>query len=241
MKRLFVVVVLGGLLAAPAVAAGRGGARRRPGRDVHEPAGEAHEAAGEGAGEGAEHEAPTIDSGKLTWQIVNFLALVAVLAWFGGRALNKAMAARHEQLKSELRAASEAKTAAEARLAREEKRLAALEQEIVAIRTGIKQEAEAEKARLIELAEERARRIKEETTFLLDQQVKEAELTLRHEAARVALEMAEQLVRRSLTGSDQQRLLDSFVADVAGDGARAPRAGEKPPTDGSARLPGSVI
>ena len=239
MKRLFVVVVLGGLLAAPAVVKAEEEHGIGQAATVHEPAGEAHEGAEQG--EGGEHEVPAIDNGKLTWQIVNFVALVAVLAWFGGRALNKAMAARHEQLKSELRAASEAKTAAEARLAREEKRLAALEQEIVAIRTGIKQEAEAEKARLIELAEERARRIKEETTFLLDQQVKEAELTLRHEAARVALEMAEQLVRRSLTGSDQQRLLDSFVADVSGDGARSARAGEKPPTDGGARLPGSVI
>jgi hypothetical protein len=35
--------------------------------------------------------------------------------------------------------------------------------------------------------------------------------------------------------------VDCFVADVSGDGARTPRGGEKPPTDGSARLPGSVL
>jgi F-type H+-transporting ATPase subunit b len=180
----------------------------------------AHEAReAESPGEASEHEAPHLDGAKLAWQIINFVALVAVLGWFGGRALNKALAARHEQLRNELAQAAEAKVAAEARLAKEEKRLAALEQEIASIRAGIKQEAEAEKARLIELAEERARRIKEETTFLLDQQVKEAEATLRRQAAQTAVEMAEQIVRRSLSAGDQQRLLDGFVSDVTAPGA----------------------
>ena len=94
----------------------------------------------------------------------------------------------------------------------QEKRLAALEQEIAAIRAGIKQEAEAEKARLIALAEERAKRIKDETTFLLEQQVKEAELTLRREAAQAAVDMAEQLVRkRDGAPADQQRTASDAV------------------------------
>ena len=94
---------------------------------------------------------------------------------FGGPAINKALLARHTQLKAELASAAEARAAAEARLAEQEKRLAALEHEIAAIQAGIKQEAEVEKARLIATAEERAKRIQEETSFLLDQQVKEAE------------------------------------------------------------------
>lgn len=212
------IAALGWLLAAS------GGARAEESAGQGE-ATASHEAGGEGHGEAAEEEAPHIDGWKLTWQILNFAGVVFVLGWFGGRALSKALAARHEQLRNELAQAAEAKAAAEARLAKSERRLAALEQEIAAMRAGIKQEAEAEKARLIELAEERARRIKEETTFLLDQQVKEAETTLRRQAARTAVEMAEQIVRRSLNASDQQRLLDGFVADVTtADGGRVPRS-----------------
>jgi F-type H+-transporting ATPase subunit b len=170
----------------------------------------------EGTGDvGAEHEGAHIDAGKLAAQLVNFAALAFVLVWFGGKAINKALLARHQQLKSEMASAAEAKAAAEARLAVQEKRLAALEQEIASIRAGIKEEAESEKARLIALAEERARRIKDETSFLLAQQVKEAELQLRHEAGKAAVDMAEQLVRKSMGPADQQRMLDAFVGDVA--------------------------
>jgi F-type H+-transporting ATPase subunit b len=181
-----------------------------PARAEHEPG---HE--GGAAHEGAEHE-PGLDTGKLALQLLNFGVLVGIVAFFGGKAINKALLARHQQLKADLVAASDARAAAEQRAAVQEKRLASLETEIAGIRAGIKEEAEAEKQRLIAAAEERAKRIGDETKFLLDQQVKEAEATLKREVAEAAVKIAEQLVTRSLTGADQQRLVDTFVADAAG-------------------------
>jgi F-type H+-transporting ATPase subunit b len=170
---------------------------------------------------------PEIHGWKLAAQLVNFGLLAFILIKFGGPAVSKALTARHQQLKADLAAASEAKAAAEKRLAVQEQRLATLEQEIAGIRAGIKQEAEAEKARLIELAEERARRIQEETKFLLDQQAKQAEADLRREAAKMAVDMAEKMVRGAVNAGDQQRMVDSFVGDVA-----APTGGR--PSGGSA-------
>ncbi len=172
----------------------------------------------EGAAIGDElprHETPVIHGKSLALQLLNFAVLVFVLVKFGGPAIGKALAARHQQLKADLAAASAARAEAEARLAQQEARLSALEQEIEGIRTGVKAEAEAEKARLIALAEERAKRIREETTFVLDQQVKEAEERLRREVALAAVDLAEQMVKKALGAADQQRLVDSFVADVA--------------------------
>ena len=170
----------------------------------------------EGVESGAEgHEPPHLDGGKLALQFLNFGVLAFILAWFGGKALNKALLARHEQLKADLVSASEARAAAEARVAAQERRLASLEIEIEDIRTGIRAEAEAEKQRLIAAAEERAQSIAEETKFLLDQQVKEAEATLKREVAEAAVKIASELVTRSLDARDQQRLVDTFVADVA--------------------------
>jgi len=166
------------------------------------------------AAQGGEHE-PGLDTGKLAFQLINFAVLAGILGWFGGRAINKALLERHNQLKADLTAASEARAVAEKRATVQEKRLASLEGEIEAIRAGIKQEAESEKQRLIAAAEERAKRIGEETRFLLDQQVKEAEATLRREVAEAAVKIAEQLVTRSLNAGDQQRLVDTFVADAA--------------------------
>ncbi|HVZ73227.1 MAG TPA: ATP synthase F0 subunit B [Polyangia bacterium] len=159
-------------------------------------------------------EAPKLDVGRLGLQILNFAVLVGVLVFFGGKAINKALLARHEQLKADLAEASAARAAAEARAAEQEKRLASLETEIAGIRAGIEQEAEAERDRLVAAAEERAKRIGEETKFLLDQQVKQAEAALKREVAEAAVKIAEQLVTKSLGQNDQQRLVDSFVTDV---------------------------
>ena len=171
------------------------------------------EAAHEG---GAEAEpAPKLDTGKLALQLLNFAVLAGIIGWFGGKAINKALLARHQQLKADLVAAAEARSAAEGRAVVQQKRLETLETEIADMRAGIKQEAEDEKQRLIAAAEARAKSITEETTFLLDQQVKEAEITLRREVAEAAVKIAEQLVTRSMNAGDQQRLVDTFVSDVA--------------------------
>jgi F-type H+-transporting ATPase subunit b len=190
-----------------------GGARvARAGEESETAAAHAPGQAGE-----AEHEhEPEIHGKNLAMQLLNFAVLAFILVKFGGGAINKALLARHEQLKVDLTAAAEARRAAEERAEVQGKRLGSLEDEIAALRAGIKQEAEAEKARLIATAEERAARIAEETRFLLDQQVKEAEALLRREVAEAAVKIAEQLVTRALDGRDQQRMLDSFVDDVAG-------------------------
>ena len=168
-----------------------------------------------------EEEAPKIDAGKLALQFVNFAVLVGVLVYFGRKPLRQALQARHEQLKADLAAAAEARTAAAARLDKQNARLASLEQEIADIRAGIKQEAEAEKARLIAMAEERAKRIREESEFMIEQQVKQAEEDLRRETAAAAVALAEKIVRSQLGAADQQRLIDTFVGDVASpNGAR---------------------
>ena len=203
-------------LSAAAVSASAGLARAD-----EKAAEQAAEAAEHPGGELVDHEAPAINVKKLALQLLNFGVLVFILVKFGGPAIGKALAARHQQLKADLAAAATARAEAEARLKRQEARLAALEQEIEGIRTGVKAEAEAEKARLIALAEERAKRIKEETSFVLDQQIKEAEARLRREVAQAAVDLAEQMVKKSLGPTDQQRLVDSFVADV---GAPTPSA-----------------
>ena len=167
-------------------------------------------------------QAPKLDTGKLALQLLNFAVLAGIIGWFGGKAINKALLARHQQMKADLVTAAEARTAAEGRAAVQAKRLETLETEIADMRAGIKQEAEDEKQRLIAAAEERAKSIAGETSFLLDQQVKEAEITLRREVAEAAVKIAEQLVTRSMNAGDQQRFVDTFVSDVAAAPATTP-------------------
>jgi len=127
----------------------------------------------------AEHseEAPSIDGKKFALQLVNFGVLLAILIKFGGSAVNKALATRHEQLKAEV---------------------------------------EVEKAHLISAAEERAKRIREETAFVVEQQIKEAQVALRREVADSALRIAEETLRRGVTAEDQRRMVEGFMSEVVG-------------------------
>ena len=203
---------------------------------VHEPTipgHEAHETVATGA---AEHSAPHPEghaagqsehgaghgehagfSGKtFALQLLNFGVLLFLLIWFGGRAMNKSLRARHEQLKGEISEAARLRDEATKKFQAQEQRVADLEKEITALRASLRQDAEREQARLIEGAQERAKRIQEEMRFQLSQQVKEAELLLRAEVASASVKLAEELVRKSVNTDDERRLAREFVAGFAG-------------------------
>jgi F-type H+-transporting ATPase subunit b len=226
LRSIMQLIAIAGALASPAIAIA--------GQDEPGPA-EAHkdEAAAEAQGEGAEHEAPSIEGKRLAFQFLNFGVLVFILVKFGGPPVSRALQARSQQIKSDLASAAELRAAAQARFEQQEKRLASLEQEIAAITAGIKQEAEAEKARLIAMAEERAKRIREESEFIIEQQVKQAEEDLRRQTAVAAVALAEKIVRSQLGAADQQRLIDTFVGDVASANGARPAPPYSGPTGAS--------
>lgn len=192
--------------------------------------GTGHEVGAAGAvvpGTGHGHHGPSFDAKTFGLQLVNFGLLGFVLVFFGGKAINKALLQRHETMKLDLAEASRLRAAAEVRLKEQERRLTNLEAELNTLRANLKHEAQAEKGRLIATAEEKSRRIQHETQFLLEQQVKDAELRFRAEVAASAARVAEEIVRRQVNAGDLQRLANSFAAEVDG--------GAQPPVTSAAR------
>lgn len=184
-----------------------------------EAAEETAEGHGQGHGEGHGGHAG-VDPKTLTLQLLNFGVLLFILIWFGGRAISKALRGRHEQLKTDIEGAAQRRAQAEQRFREQESRMANLEKELVALRAEVQQAGERERARLLEGAQEKAKRIQEETKFQLEQQVKEAELRLRAEVANTALKVADELLKRSVGPEDDRRLAQEFAA-----GAGQPQAG----------------
>jgi F-type H+-transporting ATPase subunit b len=192
--------------------------------------------AAEHGGGGGEHHA-SLDLKTLGLQLLNFGILLFILVKFGGGAINKALQQRHDQLKADLDEANRIRTAAETKFKAQEKRLANLEQELAAMRAAIVQDAENEKARIVAAAQEKAQRIQQETTFQLQQQVKEAEARFRLEVAQAASRVADELLRKSVTPSDEQRLSQTFVAELGADGGRPRGPGPEPDKGGQPRPP----
>jgi F-type H+-transporting ATPase subunit b len=166
-------------------------------------------------GEHGEHAG--VDAKTLALQLLNFGVLLFILIWFGGRALSKAFRSRHNQLKSDIESAANQRALAEQRFREQDARFANLEQELAALRAAVKEEGMRERVRLLAGADEKAKRIQDETRFQLDQQIKEAELRLRAEVASTAVKVADELLKRSVNADDERRLAQDFAA-----GAGAP-------------------
>ena len=175
------------------------------------PHGEGH-ASGQGE-HGAEHgEHQGFSVGTFVLQLVNFGVLLFLLIRFGGRAMNKSLRARHEQLKGDIHEAARLRDEATQKFQAQDKRVADLEKEIAALRASIRQDAAREQVRLLEGAQERAKRIQDDMRFQLNQQVKDAESLLRAEVASASVKLAEELVRKSINTEDERRLAREFVA-----------------------------
>lgn len=190
-----------------------------------------HTASALGMGEhgGGEHHG--LDLKRLGFQLVNFGLLVFILVKFGGGAINKTLRARHDQLKTDLDAANRLRVDAELRFRSQEQRLANLQNEIAKMRAQMKDAADGERVRLVAAAEEKAKRIGDDTKFQLDQQVKEAQIRLRAEVAAAAVKVADELLHRSVNASDEQRLVQTFVAELGGRATAPGPDGQSGPRD----------
>lgn len=163
---------------------------------------------------GGEHHA---DSGAqlkdFGWRVVDFLLLAGILVW----ALKKAnvkgsLADRQVQIEKNLREASEAREAAEAKLKEYTEKLAKANQEVDELRAAMLKEAEAEKHRIVAEAKTSAEKIAVQAAQAADQEVLKARAELRAEAARLAVELA----AGKLTGAVQQADHDRMVQDYLG-------------------------
>jgi F-type H+-transporting ATPase subunit b len=173
----------------------------------------ASEGGSEHAAAHGEHGEHASFSGKtFALQLLNFGVLLFLLIYFGGRAMNKSLRARHDQLKGDIHEAARLRDEAMEKFNTQEQRVSNLENEIAALRASMQKDAEREQARLLEGAQERTKRIQDEMRFQMDQQVKEAELLLRAEVASASVKLAEGLVRKAVNMDDERRLAQEFVA-----------------------------
>lgn len=158
---------------------------------------------------------PIVRDPKATaWAVPNFLILVTILVYFAGGPLNEMFAGRRRELKAAIDAAEAARKEAEARYNEYQARLARLDQELAAIRSELKAEAEAEKAKVLAEADKQAKRIKTEAEFTAKQELLMAQYRLREEAARLAVEVAEKVIRGTIDDSDRDRLLNEYLTKI---------------------------
>lgn len=158
------------------------------------------------------------DSGVLLkdflWRCLNFAVTIGLLAYFIAKPLRKGLAGRSEQIAASLEEAEKLRAEAEARYAEIEKKLANASEEIEAVKRELREDGEREKEKILAEARAMAEKIRAEAQKSAELEVERARRQLQAEASRMAVEIAEKMLREKCDDSDQARLVDEYIQKV---------------------------
>ncbi len=148
------------------------------------------------------------------WKWINFLILVGGLGYLIGKNAGPFFAGRSAAIRKDLEESLAQRKDAEVRAAEVERRLAALEGEIVVLRSESGRELKAGAERIsLQTAEEIAK-VQAQAGQEIASAGKQARAELKRYAAELAVGLAEQKVRARMTPGTQDALVDSFVRDL---------------------------
>lgn len=147
-------------------------------------------------------------------KLLNFAILVGALVYFLRTPIANYLASRSTQIRQDLVTAAEMKTAASAQLAEIDKKMQALPAELEALRRQGAEDVKAEQARITQTAAEERERLLEQTRREIDMRLRIARRELTEHAARLAVQVAETRIRRTITPDDQIRLVDRYASQL---------------------------
>ena len=154
--------------------------------------------------------------GEILKQAINFLILAGVLVYFLRKPLASFLKERSELQRKAIDDAAKALAEAKEKLAAIESRTAKLADEIAGMNAKMDIDAAAEARRLQETVDLEISRIRTQSEFTGEQEVKKAREELRREASLLTARAAEELVRKSLSPEDQERLVRENLEKIEG-------------------------
>ncbi len=172
-------------------------------------------------GDKDEHGNPIVPVTPYVYVLVNAAILFIAYYKFGKKPIGDGLAERHNSIAKELAEASRIKEEAEARAAEYKDKLERLEEELQQIKADIIKAGEADRARIVREAEEKADRMKKDAQFLLDQELKQLRNDMITFTAEAAVAAAEAVLKSKVTPADHDRLADEFLKDVSKTETRA--------------------
>jgi F-type H+-transporting ATPase subunit b len=191
-------------------------------QEGHEPPKTGEPAKGhESAREAGAHPSESGHGGLELWKWANFLVLAGGLGYLVGKNAGPFFSARSHQIRKDMVEAQEARREAETRAADVDRRLAALDSEIAALRADSQREAQAETERLARHTASEIAKIQANAEREIASAGKAARTELKRYAAELAIALAEQRLRDRITPETQHALVRGFVRDLE---PSAPRA-----------------
>ena len=183
--------------------------------ESHQPAEAGHEAPQ------GEHAAPA-EHGSSIWSVVakllNFAILAGTLVYFLRTPLSAYMRDRAATIRQDLVTARQMKVDAQTQLDEIDARMKALPAELEALKTRGAREIAAEEQRILRTAEAERERLLDQTRRELDLQLRTAKRELVAHAADLAVNLASDRIKGSITQEDHERLAARYIRDVSESG-----------------------
>lgn len=147
-------------------------------------------------------------------KLLNFAILVGALVYFLKSPVAAHMASRITQIRQDLVAAADLKKTATAQLAEIQQKMAALPTELETLRRQGAEDVKAERERISKAAEIERGRLLDQTRREIDMRLRVAKRELTEHAAQLAVQVAEQRLKRVITPDDQIRLVDRYASQL---------------------------
>ncbi len=148
------------------------------------------------------------------FRVLNFL-IVAYGAWYVfGKVLPKTFRARAESISGAISEAAHAKQEAQQRLHDAEKKLDRMDLEVNVLRENAQRDSAAEAERIRAAAREEAAKIERAAEFEIVAAERAARMELKTQAAQLAVERAEAVLRGKMTPESEAALFRAFVGDL---------------------------
>lgn len=153
--------------------------------------------------------------------LLNFAVLAVLVGKFAGPSFARMVRERHEGVAKQLAESARLRDEAQAKLDEYTRKLDALQAEVAGIVSGLRAEAEVEKARIIGEAEARAKRMQTEAEQQIQAELQRVRTSLEREAVVTAIVMAQRLLAEKMNDQDQRALAERFVKSLQTGGAAA--------------------
>ena len=166
------------------------------------------------AGGGGEHADSGVILKDFLYRCFNFALMVGLLVYFIRKPIRNGLRNRREEIETMLADAQAAKEAAEAKYREYSEKLEKATEEIEGISAAIRREGELERDKILAHARDMSEKILQEADARATNAVARAKDELRAEAAQLAVDLAEEYLKKEFSPSDQKRLVEEYMQKV---------------------------
>lgn len=163
----------------------------------------------------AEKTAESGSDHELLLGIINFVLLAGFLGYLYRKRGRAFFDERSETIRKSLEEGRQALEESQARLSEAEKKLAGLQDEIKAFRKQAETDIENEQVKVLQAAEDEARRIGEFAKARIQAATNAAKLELKDYVVERALDQARHTIRQRMDETNRERLVSYFLEDLS--------------------------